>query len=35
MLWPARAPLSPSPGLIYAGVLAAAFEHTANKFSLL
>lgn len=35
MLWPARASLSLSPGLIYAGVLAAAFEHTANKFSLL
>lgn len=35
MLWPGRAPLSLSPGLIYAGVLAAAFEHTANKFSLL
>lgn len=36
MLWSARVPLSPSPGLIYAGVLAAAaFEPTANKFSLL
>lgn len=35
MLWSARVPLSPSPGLIYAGVFAAAFEHTANKFSLL
>ena len=34
MVWLGRAPLSLSPGLIYAGVLAAAFEHTANKFSL-